>query len=121
VISDGQGGPRGGPWGVFVEKDGVYEMALRRWPAELDLPLNAGCPEKVITMAKLKAGKALPIAGAKLRIGDEELSTKTEPGDRAARFRVPLKGGARARLQGWFQDAGGQDLCGAYVAEVRRL
>ena len=121
VIANGQGGPRGGPWGVLIEKDGLYEIALRRWPKELNLALSAPCPEKIMTVATLKAGQAFPIAAAKLLAGTKELSSKTAAGDAAAVFRVKLKGGARMRLHGWFQDAGGKDLCGAYFADVRRL
>ena len=31
-----------GYWNVIVEHDGVYELELRRWPVEADLPLAAG-------------------------------------------------------------------------------
>jgi arylsulfatase A-like enzyme len=121
VIAAGQGGPRGGPWGVLAERSGTYEIALRRWPAELNLALDAALPDRTMTVATLKGGKAFPIAAAKLLAGDRELSVKTRPGDRTAVFRVKLERGARLRLHGWFQDAGGEDLCGAYFAEVRRV
>jgi hypothetical protein len=41
--------------------------------------------------------------------------------DKAAIFHVKLKAGTKTRLHGWFQDAAGKDLCGAYYANVRRL
>jgi hypothetical protein len=117
----GDGGPRGTWWNVDVERGGEYRIAVRRWPAVKDLPLNAPCPEQQMRAGKVAAGKALPIAGARLSIGGQELSVKTAADDKAAAFRVKLKGGVKTRLHAWFQDAAGADLCGAYYAEVRRL
>jgi hypothetical protein len=36
-------------------------------------------------------------------------------------LRVRPKGGTRTRLYGWFQDARGNDLGGAFYGDVRRL
>jgi arylsulfatase len=120
AVLSGAGGPRGGPWNVQVERDGEYEIALRRWPAERDLPLRALCPEKQMRAGRLAAGKALPIAGARLSIAGQELSAKTGAEDRAADFRVKLQRG-KTLLHGWFQDEAGADLCGSYYAYVRRV
>ncbi len=117
----GLGGPKGAPWRVLVERDGNYEISLHRWPAEKDLPLNAPCPEKKLTAGSLPAGKAFPIAGAKLTIAGQTLFTKTAARDTAATFRLKLKGGTKTDIHGWFQDAAGNDLCGAYYACVNRL
>jgi hypothetical protein len=117
----GDGGPRGGPWNVVVERDGDYEISLRRWPVEIDLPLNASCPEKKMTVGALPKGTAIPIARAQLKISGQQLSTKTAATDKVASFRVKLKGRAKTQLHAWFQDAEGKDLCGAYYASVRRL
>ncbi len=121
TILEGQGGPRGGPWGVLVERDGNYEISLRRWPQDQNLPLSAAYPGKKVTVATLKAGKAFPIAGAKLRIAGQELAIRTNRADTAAVFRVKLRGGTKTLLHGWFLDAAGNDLCGAYYATVRQL
>lgn len=120
-VLSGAGGPRGGPWNVLVERDGEYEIALRRWPAGRALPLDAACPPRQMTVAELPAGKALPIAGARLSVAGQELSGKTGAGDQAAVFRVRLHRGSKTQLHGWFQDAAGSDLCGAYYAYVHRL
>ncbi|MCX6634037.1 MAG: arylsulfatase [Acidobacteria bacterium] len=120
-ILSGAGGPQGGPWKVLVERDGEYEISLRRWPAERDLPLNAPCPEKKMTAGSLPAGKAMPIAGAKLTMAGQALAAKTAAADKAATFRLKLKGGTKTDLHAWFQDAAGNDVCGAYYAYVRRL
>jgi arylsulfatase len=115
------GGPRGGPWNIYVERDGEYEVALSRWPPHLSLALTAGRPAQKMTAGTLPEGKALPIAGAGLSIAGHEMSVKTQPSDSSAVFRVKLKGRNRTKLHGWFVDAAGADLVGAYYASVRRL
>ena len=120
-ILSGEGGPQGGPWAILVERGGEYEIALRRWPVRTGLALDAPCPEKQMTMAKLPAGKAFPIAQAQLQIAGQSKSVKTAAGSQSAVFRVTLKAGTRTKLQAWFQDADGKDLCGAYYAYVRHI
>jgi arylsulfatase len=116
------GGPRGGPWAVMVERGGDYEISLYRWPPQLRLPLSAGCPEQKRTKGTLPAGKSLPIAAARMTIAGNELSKQTSAEDTAAVFRVKLAGGGvKTQLHGWFQDAKGADLCGAFYASVKRL
>jgi arylsulfatase A-like enzyme len=120
VLNHG-GGPRGGPWNVFIEKDGEYEIGLRRWHPRLDIALDVACPVQKKRKGELPEGPALPIAKAQLRVAGQEQSVKTEPGAKVATFRVTLKGGQKTHLHGWFQDAKGNDLCGAYYAQVRRV
>jgi hypothetical protein len=113
------GGPRGGPWSIFVERDGDYEISLYRWPPQLKLPLNAACPPQKRTKGTLPEGKALPIAGAKLAVAGQETAKQTAAADTHAVFRATLKGGQKTTLQGWFQDAKGADLCGSFYADVK--
>jgi arylsulfatase A-like enzyme len=121
AVLTAQGGPQGGPWNIQVERPGEYEIALARWPFSRDLPLSAACPEKKVTVAKLAAGKALPIAQARLRVASHDLTAKSSGADaRSISFRVRLAAG-KTRLHGWFQDAAGQDLSGAFYARVKRL
>jgi hypothetical protein len=122
-VGDGgpEGAPRGAPWNVWVEKDGEYEIALRRWPVEQDLALSAPLAARKLTVAEMPAGKAMPIAEGRLTVANNEAARKVEPGDKAVVFRVRLKGGTKTQLHGWFQDASGKDLCGAYYAYVKRI
>ncbi|MGH9842200.1 MAG: hypothetical protein ACREEM_25900 [Blastocatellia bacterium] len=120
-VTAAQGGPRGRPWNVLVEREGEYEIVLARWPQQWRLPLIAGLPARKMTAGSLPPGKAMPIAGARLLIMDRMLASRTAERDHAAIFRVRLGGGLRLKLQGWFQDAEGKDLCGAYYASIRRL
>jgi arylsulfatase len=126
VRADGQasarlaaGGSRGGPWNILVERAGDYTIELRRWPREVDAALNAGIPAFQPRYGTPEpAGKALPVAGAVLVHDGREQRIATTASDKAAIFRLALKPG-KTKLHGWFQDAAGNDLCGAYFAYVR--
>jgi arylsulfatase A-like enzyme len=118
-VLNAAGGPRGGPWSIFVERDGEYEIALYRWPPQLKLPLNAPCPAQKHVKGTLQAGKALPVAAAKLAVQGQEAAKHTAAADTHAIFRVKLKGGRKTTLQGWFQDDKGTDLCGSFYADVK--
>ena len=120
-VINAAGGPRGGPWNVLVERDGEYEITLRRWATDVDLPLSAGFPGRKMTAGTLPEGKALPIARARLTIAGQEQTKDAAPAAQGVPFRVRLKGATRTQLHGWFQDAAGKDLCGAFYAHVRRV
>jgi arylsulfatase A-like enzyme len=111
-VSQAIGGPKGAPWNVEVRAAGDYEIAVRRWPEELDLALTEA--------ANRPDAKALPIAAAKLLIQGKEYAAKAVGKDaKDIVFEVPLVVG-RTQLQAWFQNAQGEDLCGAFYAYVRR-
>jgi arylsulfatase len=120
-VSNAIGGPRGGPWSIQVEQDGDYEIALSRWPFHQGLALTAGRPVQKMTAGELPQGKALPIAGAKLQAAGQELSVKTGVADKAAVFRIKLRKTSKMNLHAWFVDAGGNDICGAFYASVKRV
>jgi len=107
-IRQGVGGPRGGPWNLQVERAGAYEISLRRWPPDLDLPLTAQQGDNSV---------ALPIAGGTVEIGGVKRSAKVAPDAKEIRVRVDLPSGP-TQMQAWFQDATGNDLRGAYFATV---
>lgn len=119
-----RGVSRNGAWRVRVDRDGTYEVALRRWPKEADTALVAGVPAWKAVAGGLPAGKALPITRARLRIGDDAhgvtVSKPVAATDREVVFRVELRAGARLKLQTWFYDTNDKELCGAYFVYVRR-
>ena len=118
-VSNAAGGPRGGPWNVFVERGGEYEIRLSRWPPDLNLALTAGREAQKMTAGLLPAGKAVPIAGARLTVAGQKLSASTRPSDTFATFRVKLTAKTKSKLHGWFVDGQGADVCGAFYAVVR--
>jgi arylsulfatase A-like enzyme len=103
------GGPRGGWWNVLIDREGEYEIALRRWPHEVDTALTGSPDAKGMTM---------PIAAAKLSVAGMEFAAKSPGKDaREVVLRAHLPKG-KTTLRAWFQDADGKDLCGAFYATV---
>ncbi|MGH7226408.1 MAG: arylsulfatase, partial [Gemmataceae bacterium] len=111
---------RNGPWHLLVEQNGTYEIALRRWPKEADAAITAGVPAFKAVDGGLPPGKALPIVRARLKIGAVDETKPVTADDKEVVFTVKLKSGTRTRMQTWFLDADGKQLCGAYFAYVRR-
>ena len=93
MVLAGAGG--NGFWAVEIDRDGTYEFALRRWPEELDAPINAA----------IEGGRAIPVTRARIQVGGIEQTKAVAMKDTAAVFRLKLKAGA-TRLQTWFIDEG---------------
>jgi arylsulfatase A-like enzyme len=110
---------RNSHWNLEVARDGRYAFELRRWPREADVPLRAGVPPFKGNDGDLPEGKALPIAKAKLKVGDAEFTAPLSVEDKLVRFTVPLKKGD-VQAQTWFYDEAGAELCGAYYLYVWR-
>jgi arylsulfatase A-like enzyme len=98
-----------GFWAVNVDRDGTYEFSLRRWPIEVDAPINAPIP----------GGKAIRATGARLRIANVDMSRPVPKDAKEVTFRVKLNAG-KTRLETWLADEkeGGR---GAYYVYVKRL
>ncbi|HUW18853.1 MAG TPA: arylsulfatase [Sedimentisphaerales bacterium] len=101
-------------WNVFVERPGKYEFTLARYPFEADTAMDA--PMTVLHYNV----KALPVAGARLKINQFDMTKSVPSGDKSVTFTVPLKAG-KTRLQTWLCDKDGKALCGAYYVRVHRL
>jgi arylsulfatase len=114
-----RGDARNGPWGLDVARDGRYTFELRRWPREANVPLSAGVPLLKHVDGELREGTALPIAKAKLRVGEFEQTRDVKPEDTSVSFVAPLQKGP-TKAQTWFYDADGKELCGAYYVYVQR-
>jgi len=112
-------------WNLQVEKEGDYEIELRRWPVEADLPIRAAAaPGKLHDTLcygpETIAGVAMPIARARLKIGDIDESKNVQDADKSIIFTQRLKPG-RVCLQTWFYAASGNELGCAYSVYVKRL
>ncbi len=112
---------KNGWWELEVAQEGEYEMELRRWPREADLPLSAGMDATKVADDVLLPGVALPITRARIKLGTGPMRTgNLKEGAKSATFRVKLQEG-RTRLHTWFDDANRQPLVGAYYVYVKRL
>jgi arylsulfatase A-like enzyme len=112
-------------WNVIVQRDGDYELSLRRWPSELNLPLTAPCPPSQYNDVycygpETAPGVALPIAEARIQVGSHKASQKISNDDQAAvTFKLKLAAGP-VRMQTWFYDKEGKSLGGAYYLTIER-
>ncbi len=111
---------KNGLWHVNVERDGNYKFTLRRWPMEIDVPMRAPIPEHKGEIGTYPAGVALDIAKARLSIAAQDVSAPVSATAREATFTLRLAEGP-SRLQTWFYDDSGQEICGAYFVYVERL
>jgi hypothetical protein len=120
-VSNGTGGPRGGPWHVDVRRGGRYQFELRRWPFHTNMALGSEGPRQTITGRPLtQPVKRMPARSVVLAADGREQAVNVTPESLGATFEVELTAG-RHKLQGWLRDADGKDLCGAYYAEATRL
>jgi hypothetical protein len=114
-----RGEKKNAPWNIRVERDGTYEVSLLRYPREANLAITAAAPAYKMEDRQLPPGVALPVAKARLKIGDIDRTQPVKAGDQAVSFTIALKAGP-TKLQTWFYDAEGNELCGAFYTEVRR-
>src|SRR5690606_12903438 len=103
-----RGERKNGAWGLIVERPGEYELELRRWPRESGLALAAPAPAYEGVDGSYPPGEALPIASARLRLGETELSKPAGQGSEAVTFRLRLDAGT-TDLQTRFLDAQGEE------------
>ena len=109
-----------GIWTIQVERAADYRIDLRRWPVEADTAITAGLPPYTAVDGTYVAGKALPIAYARLKVAKFDQTVPVTATDKAISFTVNLPAGP-TDLQTWFRDANGNLLTGAYYVYVRRL
>lgn len=114
-----RGEKKNGVWGVEVERAGDYEFTLRRWPQESGLAIAAAAPPLKLADADWPAGAALPIARARLKVGDHEETKPVTADTQSIVFSLVLPAGP-TQIQTWFDDADGKELCGAYYVYIRR-
>lgn len=105
-----------GYWNVDVDREGVYEIELRRWPKESNKTLTEGWAKGPGGVAR----SARPIEAANLQIAGANYTLDTRPKDRQASFRIRLAAG-RTKLSTLFLDKEDRSLCSAIYVYLRRL
>jgi len=119
-----------GFWPVRVSEPGTYRIELRRWPREVDAPMSGIPPAAKAVDAYLNdkpvqgtlyaaQPRALPVAKARLKIGDRVEEAEVVADDVAKVFTVALEAGP-ANIEASLLDKEGNPLCGAYFVYVRR-
>ena len=104
-----RGSKSNGFWAVEIERDGMYEFELRRWPREVDAPINEA----------IAGGKAITATKARLNIADKDLTRPVPQDAHSVTFQAELKAG-KTRLQTWLTDENGTSR-GAYYVYAKRL
>ncbi|PXX21487.1 arylsulfatase [Arenibacter sp. ARW7G5Y1] len=104
-----------GYWDVIVDKEGIYEIELRRWSEGSGKPLidsYDGSPDSEVGVR--------PIAKAQLIVGDFNKTVDTRPQDTYVKFRMKLKKG-KSKITTNFLDKNGVILNGAFYLKVIRI
>ena len=109
-------------WFIHAEQPGNYEITLRRWPAEANAAIRDSVPawNSIHGGFNLPEGPALPIAKAKLTVGNFEGTVPVDESDTGVTFKVKLDKGD-TMLRASFQDDSGKDICLAYYVTVHRV
>lgn len=110
---------RNGYWNINVARAGNYEIELRRWPREEDVEMIAPIAPRADYDGEARPGVALPIASARLKIGELDQSKPVAASDKAVKFATKLKAGP-VKLETWFSDSAGKEISGAYYVYVER-
>ena len=113
-----------GRWAVDVERPGDYRFSLRRWPEELDLPID-----EAVSAEDARSHIYAPPTGechtiepvrALLGLFGREHTLPVARGDREVPFRVPIARTGITTLDAWFIDEDGERR-GAYYVTVERM
>lgn len=97
---------------------GRYRFEIRRWPKEVNLPINALYKDSEFNRDRNPVN-AIHAVKARLNIGSFDQTQPVRAEDLGIAFEMQLPAG-RTRLQTWFYDADGTER-GAYYVYARRL
>jgi len=102
-----------GYWDVLVERKGEYKVTLSRWHPSTDNALDAPI------QGPQGKGKAVPIAKARIKVGNVDISQPSVTGQKEVSFSLHLEAG-KIQLSTWFYDKDGKELCSAYYTLAER-
>ena len=113
-----------GQWTVDVEQPGTYRFSLRRWPEELNLPIDAGispdAARRHIYAEPNGRCNTIQPDTAILRIFELEEQKSVASGDTEVTFELALAETGITELEAWFVEEDGKQQ-GAYYVAVERL
>ena len=113
-----------GRWAVDVEREGTYRFSLRRWPEELDLPIDADCGpaelQRHISYRPDAVCRTLSPTAARLKLFGRVQTAGVDPGAKETTFHVRVDRTGATELEAWFADDAGESQ-GAYYVYVERV
>jgi hypothetical protein len=113
-----------GRWTVNVDRPGRYRFSLRRWPAELGLPLGERIPPEEARTLIYNDGtgtcNAVTPSRARLKIFDREHTVPVSAAETEAVFDIEIGHRGVSCLDAWFADENGEEQ-GAYYVYVERV
>lgn len=107
-------GTHTGYWNIRIETNGTYRFDLARWPFEAEVALTDDIE------GPRGMGQARPISEARLRVGGRDVSKQVDGSNSHATFTIELTAG-ETRVETWFYDDDGTELCSAYQTRVQKL
>lgn len=110
-----------GYWPVTIANNGTYHFEVRRWPKEVNIPINSAPDAEIMSDIYSKAnpvlmqpGKIIPTEKVNLRIGEEYFEKYISLKDEQADFVVELSKGD-TDVQAWLIDSKGNEHPAYYV------
>lgn len=124
AIRSGQRGPNvTGFWNVHVDREGWYEIELRRWPQEaataLEAPLAPAADVPGVQAYRARPGKSFAITKASVQVGEQLQTKSVTAGSESVTLKMRLKAGPTTLTTRFYTQAG--EELGAYYAYVKRL
>ena len=94
-----------GALSINFKEAGTYEITLRRWPLETDLPLTAGIDDAVPATKywdEKKKGEAMAFDAAFIYVDGKAHTLKLNPSDQNARFSIDVAAGRTTITSGFW-------------------
>jgi arylsulfatase A-like enzyme len=113
-----QGAMGNGFWALDVAREGRYRFELRRWPREVDLPINATYTDAKPNRDKTP-GASIDAKIAMLVVRDHAMTKPVHAGDKYAAFEVQLAKGPASLRTAFYDDV--LNDRGAYYVYAERL
>lgn len=116
-----------GAWSVKFERTGSYTFELRRWPEELNLPIDAALPlEEAEQLAPYGSAcvndeyidARITPAYARVRLFGASYEIPVTPGAECAKFTLDVARLGETILEAWFLDDSRTELTGAYYVYI---
>ncbi len=118
-----------GKYRIIFNKEGKYQLSLRRWPKEADMEITGSVPayktyDPFIGNdsdygGNLEKGKVLDIIKARIEIGSLIKEIQVNPEDKESIFNIYIPNG-ETQLKTWFIDKNGDEF-GAYYTYINKL